>query len=168
MAEKNNKVISLFHSKLNDLRQKFPELKFKAVDPALGAEYELEIDDSLSFYFNYNPEDLKKLDDLAAIIKIINGFNSVHKNLKVFVDDSEVVWCNYDTLRTPLFTSFTNYDSEKNAKKFKELDEKAEFVLNNRDYFICSHCHFVKNKKFMFSAFINGNTCVSCQEIEYE
>jgi hypothetical protein len=176
MSDETNNVVSLFSNKIDELRKKYPSQQFYCVEMPIKVkkrgqsfkQYGLVIDEDLSFYFDYTPKELELLDSMITLIETVKTFNSIYKNLKVFPDDPNVVWCNYGTQRTPIFTSLANFGNETGRKKFKELNEKAEFVLKNKEYFICSHCHFLKKKAFMFSEFLNGNTCVACVEVDYD
>ena len=168
-------VISLFHNRLDELRKRYPLFNVTAVRQPIrlnGKEevysYSADISEDTALYFNYEPSELDRIDFYHKILSTVKEFNKTYKNLKVFFEDPNVVWSNYDSIRTPLFTNLSSFDSEIGKQKFKELDEKSAFVDEHPDFFICSHCHTVKERSFRFSRFVNGETCLSCAEVDYD
>lgn len=168
-------LISLFHNKLDELKETLPLFGITPVEAKFvlnGKEekflYEAHLSDETALYFNYTDKEVSELKYLHKLAKDILEFNSNHTNLKVFIEEPNIVWIDYDFLRSPVFTDFADYSNESGKQKFKELNEKAEIIKKDNTFFICSHCHTLKHKSFLFNTVISGNTCVACIEVDDE
>ena len=166
-------VISLFHSKLEELKQRYPLFKITATNhrykikgKELVYHYCADLSEETAFFFNVTKEELSNLDQFHFLANKIIDFNKDFSHLKVYIEDPNTVWIVRGNDRSPVFADFADYGNEEGKQKFKQLNERAWFVKTNKDYFVCSTCHSIKEKSFLFSGVISGKTCVACAEVE--
>lgn len=167
-------VIPLFHSKLNELQKRYPLFQVVAVRQTFDLNekqtlfnYLVNMDEDTSFYLNYDEKSLKKVDVYHLRAFKIKRIHDKYKNLKVFIEDPSTIWLNSNYDPSPVFADFVNDDWE-TQEQLAELQKKAEFIKENNNYFVCSHCHRMKEKSFLFDKVVNGFTCVACAEVDDE
>ena len=166
------KVVSIFHNKLEELQNRFPLFKFTPINERIGKDedavvyrYRVDLSEDVSLYLNYEEKDLNDLSHMHSLAGEIKEFNETFKNLRVYIEDPNTVWISGPSGYSPIAANFINFNNEEGKLLFKKLDEKSEFVKQNKDCFVCRFCYSIKNRSFMFGEFLKTNTCVACAEV---